>query len=72
VGDLRLTAGSDGTVVLHDVGADPGQTRDIAADRPDAVDALMRHLPMLAGGPGETPAVDERMREWLESLGYVM
>jgi len=72
IGDLRLTAGSDGTVVLHDVGADPGQTRDIATDRPDAVDALMQHLPMLAGDSEETPAVDERMREWLESLGYVM
>ena len=72
VGDLRLTVGSDGSVVLHDLAADPGQTRNLAHERPRDVEALRQQLPAFVTGRGSGPEVDEHMREWLRALGYVM
>ncbi|MFH1502751.1 MAG: sulfatase [Candidatus Eisenbacteria bacterium] len=72
VGNLRLTVGSDGSVALHDLSSDPTQMTNVAADRPDDVEALLEHIPMLSNRSGQAPEIDERMREWLRALGYVM
>jgi arylsulfatase A-like enzyme len=72
VGDLRLTVGSDGSVLLHDLSVDPGQERNLAAERPDDVERLRGLLPAFRHERGPDVEIDERMREWLGSLGYVM
>ena len=72
VENLRLTVGSDGGVVLHDTAADPGQTRNIALGSPEDVKTLMKHLPLLSDRDETGQEIDERMREWLRALGYIM
>ena len=75
LGDLRLTTGSDGSVVLHDLASDPGQERDLAAARPAEREDLHRRLDRLSDpagllGEGST-GMDEATRRRLRSLGYV-
>ncbi|MFH1502750.1 MAG: sulfatase [Candidatus Eisenbacteria bacterium] len=72
VGSMRLTVGSDGSVVLHDVAADPGQSNDVASTAPETVESLMRHLPLVTERDESNPEVDERMEEWLRALGYIL
>lgn len=75
VGDLRLTIDGHGGVVLHDVARDPGQTRDLAAERPDDVArllALLADVPAIADAAADGDIeIDEATRRQLESLGYV-
>lgn len=82
VGDLRLTAASDGAIWLHDLRSDPRQLVNLADERPEAVEELARLLPgagVAGEGPGvpasgtapaETP-IDSTTRRQLESLGYI-
>jgi arylsulfatase A-like enzyme len=75
VGRFRLTVGSDGTVLLHDVVADPGQKHNLAPEQPETVALLERVLTQSqvatrseAGGEFE---IDAQTREQLRSLGYI-
>ncbi len=77
-GRMRLTIGSDGSVELNDLSADPMQRLNIADERPDVVRKLRSHLGRIrpaARRPGdETPGIDgidDDMRRELRSLGYV-
>jgi arylsulfatase A-like enzyme len=74
LGDLRLTVADGGERLLHDMGADPGQVRDLAADRPRDANALTALLERLLAGAemreGDV-TIDEATREQLRSLGYV-
>ena len=72
VGDLRLTVGSDGSAALHDLALDPGQTHNLASERPGDAESLRSLLPAFVRGSASGPEVDEQMREWLRALGYVM
>lgn len=73
-GPLRLTAGSNGALVLHDMVEDPRQTTDVAAARRDAVDELrsllMRARSSLPIPAAPTGGMDEETRKRLEALGY--
>jgi arylsulfatase A-like enzyme len=74
-GGLRLTVGTDGTLLLHDLDADPRQERNVAEKRPQAVKELLaildEELPGGALDQGAAPSLDEETRERLRSLGYV-
>ncbi len=75
VGNLRLTVADDGTAMLHDMLRDPGQEKNLAAERPEDVAALRQLLDGLlptdgVGEPQEIP-LDEATRKQLRSLGYV-
>lgn len=74
-GPHKLVARSDGSRALFDVEADPGETRDLAAERPDLVAELERlALPLEPEAAGE-PTVPGRelaeIEQHLESLGYL-
>jgi arylsulfatase A-like enzyme len=75
LGDLRVTVGSDGSVRLHDLAADPGQEHDIAVDRPGELVQLRRRLDRLSDPAGlrgpSSVEMDTATRERLRSLGYV-
>ena len=64
---------ADGDKVgLYDLKADPGQEKDLAAQRPDVASALREQLQRLTAGarrPGSGP--DAAQLEQLRSLGYV-
>jgi hypothetical protein len=53
--------------LLYDMAADPGETRDIGAERPDFVEALSVGLPEPWDLPEPAPEDLERMK----ALGYV-
>ena len=90
-GDDRLALRRDGyklildlaqsTVELHDLGSDPGETRDVAAARPeitgemerelmDLFETLTRGLPLLDDAPMPIDLSPEQI-ERLKSLGYL-
>jgi len=75
VGDLRLTTDSRGVTTLHDVSRDPGQLRDLSAERPRVTSALIAIIrASVAPAADEDPApveIDEATRRQLESLGYI-
>ena len=75
VGPMRLTAGSDGSFVLHDMSADPRQLTDVAGQHQDIVDGLKGMLARAQPkGPPPQAAphqMDAQTREQLKSLGYV-
>jgi hypothetical protein len=67
---------------LFDLAADPDESRDLAAERPEQVARLAASperaraplgLPALAAerGSGAAPALDAATRERLKQLGYV-
>jgi len=58
---------------LFDLAADPGETRDVAVERPAeaaALDAVLRAR-LEGGGPVRAPGDDAATREALRALGYV-
>jgi arylsulfatase A-like enzyme len=66
-----LVADGDGAE-LYDLKADPGQEKDLAASRPDVVDALREQLRRVAEGAGRAGSgPDAAQLEQLRSLGYV-
>lgn len=57
---------------LYDLATDPGETRNLAGDRPNEVDAMDSWLLEHSGGEAPAPAtVDAETRRRLEALGYV-
>jgi arylsulfatase A-like enzyme len=72
----KVVAGSDGSVVLHDLAGDPEELHDLAAERPEEAAELAERLrrtgpdePADAAAPEEVP--DRDVRRALESLGYL-
>lgn len=81
VGDHKLVQRSTRPAQLYDLGADPGETRDLAADRPITVRWLRTMLGLaldgdLDGGRGaprlapERTEIDDVTAAQLEALGY--
>jgi arylsulfatase A-like enzyme len=82
-GDLKLVVSSKGDALLYDLAADPGETRDLAAERPTDLARMQARLaavsaeiglpaidaPLAEGGGA--PELDEATREQLRALGYV-
>ena len=64
-----------GKRVLYDLAADPGETRDVAAEHPDRVGELRRHLVgwrrALVPAARREVEIDEETRKGLEGLGYL-
>ena len=58
---------------LYDVRSDPGETRNLAFDKPALLDGARRRLVALnaAKGPAAAPAVSAAAAERLRALGYV-
>ena len=73
---VRLVRGSNrSTVQLFDAVEDPLDQRDLAADRPELVDALLERLAAMRGaGPLETGwttiEVDAALDDHLREMGY--
>lgn len=63
----------DGATTLYDLTADPGETRDVAADYPDTVAAFEEAIPesVFEGEPVTVDAEDEDVRQRLAELGYL-
>lgn len=73
-GALALRLGDDGSAQLFDHAADPGWTRDLAAERPGDLARLRAAAEAELVERVQTPVgatVDEETRKRLESLGYV-
>lgn len=58
---------------LFDLAVDPGETQNLAHDRPDVVAAMRAKLADMAPGTGamRSAALNEQDRERLDALGYV-
>jgi arylsulfatase A-like enzyme/predicted Zn-dependent protease len=56
---------------LYDVTADPGETRDIAAREPQALERLRAALARVPSGPAAPARVDPDVAERLNALGYL-
>lgn len=68
---LELTVGTDGSLELYDLEADPGRTKNRAGSDPGAVEALRAVLPQGEWGESTDAEIDEEMRDQLRSLGYI-
>lgn len=76
VGNLRLTAGSDGTILLHNLESDPGQKNNLAGSQPGSVRLLANILQKAESAKREEIheeelQLDPQTREQLRSLGYI-
>jgi arylsulfatase A-like enzyme len=77
----KLIVASDGQRELYDTRVDPGETLNLAGERPDRMETLMARLEAwreqaqaaLPDGArdGEIPAMDEETRKKLQALGYI-
>ncbi len=82
-GDLKLVSTSLGQDLLYDLATDPGETRDIAAERPEALREMRARMesvsarlnlpaldaPLAVGE--DAPELDEATRDRLRALGYM-
>jgi hypothetical protein len=71
VDSLEFTVGTDGSEELFDLKNDPGRERNLASASPAAVGALLELLPAVRHADDVDVEIDEEMREWLRSLGYI-
>jgi arylsulfatase A-like enzyme len=75
--NLKLVWSSDGSRWLYDLESDPGETRNLAAERPDVVAELERAVDdrraLARKGPvsGAAPELDAEALEQLRDLGYL-
>jgi arylsulfatase A-like enzyme len=81
-GSLKLVTSSKGDALLYDLAADPGETRDLAVERPADLARMQARLaeasaeiglPALDApleGDGDAPELDAATRERLRELGY--
>jgi arylsulfatase A-like enzyme len=60
-------------VELYDLGADPGETRNLEAEEPERRDRMLRTLDAwyTGDGPADPESLDPEVRKRLESLGYI-
>ncbi|MBK9124755.1 MAG: sulfatase [Chloroflexi bacterium] len=80
-GDLKLTTLADTPEALYDVHADPAETRDLLAERPDAVAELLSQLNSSVWNArrarcdlhalAEQAALTPAMMDSLRALGYI-
>ena len=77
-GPYKLVSHSDGSRSLFDIEADPGETRDLAAERSEVLarfEGISLPLEPVAGPQAAEPAVSgdelEEIEEHLRSLGYL-
>ena len=68
---LEYTVGSDGSETLYNLNADPERAVDLAEANPAVTGALFELLPAVRRGEAVEVEIDEEMREWLRSLGYI-
>jgi arylsulfatase A-like enzyme len=81
-GDLKLVASSKGDFLLYDLAADPAESRDLSAERPEALAQMQARLeeaqvslglpPLDAAlaASDDAPALDAATVERLRALGY--
>jgi arylsulfatase A-like enzyme len=81
-GGLKLVVSSKGDALLYDLAADPGETRDLAAERPADLARMQERLSVLSteiglpaldaplAAEGAAPELDEATVERLRALGY--
>jgi arylsulfatase A-like enzyme len=81
-GSMKLVTSSKGDALLYDLAADPRESRDLAAERPDDVARMQARLAEVStriGLPaldaalegGAAPDLDAATQERLRELGYV-
>lgn len=75
-GDLKLILSDRGDAELYDLSRDPGETRNLAGERPEDVRRLAGDVlrgDSAPAGAGAEPAfpLDDETREMLRRLGYV-
>ena len=71
IDSLEFTIGSDDSEELYDLKNDPARETNLAPTNPDVVGALLEVLPAVTRAEGAEVEIDEEMREWLRSLGYI-
>ena len=81
-GNLKLVTSSMGDQFVYDLAADPGETHDLAAERPEAVAKLLARMALVEqeiglpaidaplGDSEKPPELDAATRERLRALGY--
>ena len=74
--DWKFIRGSDGSTELYDLDADPTEGRNLAADRPEQVEALSERLDdwldsFEAADSEEDVSLDPERKAQLEELGYL-
>jgi arylsulfatase A-like enzyme len=80
-GSLKLVATSAGDHLLYDLAVDPGETRDLAAERPADLAHMRARLAQIGSefglpaldaetADGDAPELDEATRAQLRALGY--
>ena len=70
-GAWEYTIASDGDEALYNVESDPARESNVAASHPEITSLMLELMPIVSSVAGEELEVDEEMREWLRSLGYV-
>jgi arylsulfatase A-like enzyme len=82
LGSLKLVERTGGPPLLYDLAADPGEARDLAAERPAEAARMLAQLETVRAdlglpaidapmdGGGERPELDAATREQLRALGY--
>ncbi len=71
VDTLEFTVASDGSRTLYDLAADPGRMHNLALERPGQANVLLDLMPLVKRVDERDVEMDEDMREWLRSLGYI-
>jgi len=71
VDSLELTVGADGSRTLFDLKNDRERELNLAPANPAVAGALFELLPAVRYAEGAEVEIDEEMREWLRSLGYI-
>ena len=73
-GDHKLILGSDGSMEVYDLAADPGEAHDLVPDRPDWLEPLITLAQAWEAATPVAPVLSEGAggnKEKLEALGYV-
>jgi arylsulfatase A-like enzyme len=71
VDSLEYTVASDGSEELYDLNIDPGRELNLAAANPAVTGTMLELLPGVRPAGSADVEIDEEMREWLKSLGYI-